>query len=353
VEEVKAMKQKNLVSRGPAVLLAALLCSCVSAPRQAEPPPWLLNTGAVYPSDRFIAQQGRGASREEAERAALAMIAGYFQQEVSSEQSTRAAWVSAGGLTEETRRTEESIIVRSQATLVAARYTEDPWYDRAAREYTTVAYLDREEAWTAYEPQARRPAEALLLLYEAAGAEAEPFVQALRYSAARQYAGGAEFGAVRGFAQALNPARAASLYRDADAALAALPERIAGARQNAGVYVECPADADGMIYNAAVAAFGEAGFPIAGDRASASALCLIRVEEGRQIQESGVFYYPELSGTVSGKAGPMFSFTARAERQGAINPDLAKRRAYTALVAALKEALPAQLNREQEALSTK
>jgi hypothetical protein len=350
------MKQRNIALRSPTVLLAALLCSsCLSVPEQeqAEPPSWLLNTGAVYPNERFIAQQGRGSTREEAERAALSMIAGYFQQEISSEQSTRASWVSAGGNTEETRRTEESIIVRTQATLVAARYAEDPWYDRALGEYTTVAYIDREEAWTAYEPQARRPAEALLLLCEAAGAEAEPFVQALRYSAAQQYAGSAEFGAVRSFAQVLNPTRAASLYRDADAAIAALPERITGARQNADIYVECPADADGMIYNAAVATFGNAGFPITRDRASASTVCLIRVDEGRQSQESGVFYYPELSGTVSGKAGPVFSFTARAERQGAINPDVAKRRAYTALAAALKEVLPAQLNREQETLSRK
>jgi hypothetical protein len=61
----------------------------------------------------------------------------------------------------------------------------------------------------------------------------------------------------------------------------------------------------------AAAAFGNAGFPIARDRASASVVCLIRVDEGRKIHESGVFYYPELSGTVSGLAGPVFSFTAR------------------------------------------
>jgi hypothetical protein len=348
------MKKRSVSLRGlSAVLAAALFSSCVSAPSQTEPPPWLLNTGAVYPYERFIAQQGRGATREEAERAALSMIAGYFQQEITNERSTRAAWVTAGDITEETRRTEESVIVRTQTTLIAARYAEDPWYDRAAGEYTTVAYIDRAEAWTAYEPQAKKPADALLLLYEAAGADAQPFVQALRYSAAQQYAGSAEFGAVRSFAQALNPAKAASLYRDADAALAALPEKIATARQNASVYVECPVDTDGMVYNAAVAAFGAAGFPIAGNRAAASAVCLIRVEEGKQTRESGVFYYPELSGTVNGNAGSMFSFTARAERQAAQNPDMAKRRAYTALAAALKEALPAQLNREQEALSKK
>jgi hypothetical protein len=67
--------------------------------------------------------------------------------------------------------------------------------------------------------------------------------------------------------------------------------------------------------------------------------------------DSGVFYYPELSGTVRGvspgASGSLFSFTATAPRQGAINPDTAKRRAYTALAAALKEAFPGEWNKKR------
>jgi hypothetical protein len=100
------------------------------------------------------------------------------------------------------------------------------------------------------------------------------------------------------------------------------------------------------VYRAALAAFGAEGFPVERNRNAASAVCFIQVDEGAQKLESGTFYTPSLTGTVNGAAGAVFSFTVTAPRQSAVNPELGRRRAYTALAAALGEAFAGELNRK-------
>ena len=105
-----------------------------------------------------------------------------------------------------------------------------------------------------------------------------------------------------------------------------------------------------MIYQAMVKALGASGFGVERNRAAAAAVCAVLVEEGMQKQENGVLYYPALTATVSGSAGPLFSFKITGERQGALNPDLAKRRAYTALASVLETSFAGELKKRQAAL---
>jgi hypothetical protein len=235
---------------------------------------------------------------------------------------------------------------------VAVRYAEDPYQNPASGAWETVGYIDREEAWTLYEPEAAKARDSFLALSGAADAEPEAFMRALRYSAAAAYGEGAAFNAVRGFAQVLYPAKAGALFAEADAARSALPERIYSARQAAAVFIDCPDDLDGLIATAAAKAFGAEGFPVEQNRRAASCVCLIRVDAGAQQMESGTVYNPALTGTVNGKGGALFSFTAKAPRQGAINPEVGRRRAYTALAAALGEAFAEELNRKQVSFGT-
>jgi hypothetical protein len=233
--------------------------------------------------------------------------------------------------------------------MVAVRYAEDPWQNPATGKWETVAYLDRNEAWTLYEPQARTVSDALLALVKAAENEPEAFSRVLRFGIAASYGDGAEFNTVREFAQVLYPSRAQAFFRDADNAVSVLPAKIDAARRSARIFIDCSSDLDGLLYNGALAAWGAEGFPVERNREAAAAVCVIQVDEGVQKMDSGVFYTPSLSGTVNGASGALFSFTVKAPRQAAINPDLAKRRAYTALAAAFKEAFPGELNKKRAA----
>ncbi|MDR1898422.1 MAG: LPP20 family lipoprotein [Treponema sp.] len=328
------------------VVILTLFASCASAA-----PEWAVNVQAVYPNARYIAQRGEGRTRQEAETAALRSLSYYFESRVTSETADLYKSTEKDGVENTERRTEQNTIVQTQTRLAAVRYAEDPWYNRDAKEWQTVAYIDREEAWTVYEPQAKKAADALIALYDAAEKEGENFSRALRFDLTAAYGSGAEFTALRGFSQILHPQKARTLFAEADALRPTLEEKTYTARQNASVFIDCPGDFEGLLYQAAVSALGAAGFPVERRRGAASCVCAIRVDEGLQQLESGLMYYPSLTGTITGKTGAVFSFTVKPGRQGAINPDVAKRRAYTALAAALGEAFPGELNKKRESLA--
>jgi hypothetical protein len=333
----------------PGFFLAALvLAACAGAPGPA--PEWALNIQAAYPSGEYIAGRGEGQTREAAEAKALSEISFYFVRQISAERSSRSSWTERNGASAAESRTEENILVESQTRLVAVRYTEDPWFNPAKKAWETVAYINRDEGWTVYQPNAKRQADALISLVTRAETEKEPFNAVLRYGIAASYAESAEFNNVRDFSQALHPAKAEALFAEADAARGELVNTQLAAIEKSPIYVECPQDYNGMIYQAMVKALGASGFGVERNRAAAAAVCAVLVEEGMQKQEKGVLFYPALTATVSGSAGPLFSFKITGGREGALNPDLAKRRAYTALASALEASFAGELQKRQSAL---
>jgi hypothetical protein len=332
------------------LLALSAYLSCATAP-QPEPD-WYRNTDAVYPSDRFIAYQGRGKTPAEARQNALADLAAYFGQEVQKEATAYRNMIERQGAgrtaVEKTRQIEETITVTVKRNLSTARYAEDAWRDPVTKEYVTVVYIDREEYWVnGYYPQAKNAADTFVQLAYGARGETDPFTRALRFGKAEAYAEG-EFITARSFAQALYPAQAKEVFDEADGVRSALPGETDAARRNASVYLDCPYDLENIIINAATAAFSAAGFPIAANRRSAVAICVIEVNEGLvpRPPNTGIFYRPELSGTVTSRAGvSVFSFNIQAEVQSAIDPELARSRAYTALAGAVRDTLPEQLMR--------
>jgi hypothetical protein len=310
-------------------------------------PEWYQNMEAVYPRERYIASQGRGSARAEAEQQALAGLAAYFEQEVKREGTASVSMTERQGAVERTRRIEEAITVTVKRNLSAVRYAEDAWRHPATKEYIVVAYMDREEAWAVYSPHAENAAGTFTqLFYGARNEGADPFTRALLFGKAEAYAAGEAFVTARGFAQGLYPARAKALFEEADAALSALPKEASDARRNASVYLECPLDLDGIIRNAAIAALSDAGFPIAREIRSAQAVCLIQVTEGlmRRPAGTGTAYRPNVSVGITSRTGTsVFSFEAQAEVQSAIDPGLARSRAYAALAQVFRDALTERL----------
>jgi len=330
------------------IFLAGVLAGCASAP-PAPAPEWVLAPESVYPRGDYLTGKGTGASRTEAEAAALREIAGAFGTTVSIRAEGRESFTTTNGSTEERRDFDQQTVVRVYTELFSLKYAE-PWRNPRTGEWAALAYIDRAAAWEIYDPQARKEADALAILCHEAETETDAFTRALRYSEAEQYAAGEAYNTVRNIAQVLYPAKSAEIFLEADEARAALPDKITAARRTASVYVECvvlpdcPPELKELIRNAAAAGFGAAGFPIAREQGNAQAFCVITVNEGKETRGVGTSYFPDLSGAVTGSKGAVFSFSAKvAERQSALNPDAAKRRAYEALAQALRDALAGQL----------
>lgn len=333
------------------VLLACLMtAACASAP-EPLPPAWVVNTFNVYPESEYITGRGQGTTLIEAETKARTEISYFFLAKVNAEiAASRVLSAGPDGITNEERQIIESAVITTQQQLRVARFADDPWSDPKTRTWETVAYIKRDEGWSVYEPDFRRRSDALLAITQAADTEAVPFNAFLRYGNAITYANSPEYAGTRIFASILHPTRARTLFAEADTAEAALLQKQLAAREKSRIYVESPVDSNNMIYQATVKALGNAGFSVEHNRNNALTYCLVQVEEGEQIMNAGVFYNPVLTGIISGKNGSLFSFKIEGSRQGAVNQDIAKRRAYAALSDAMETRFLSELARYQNAL---
>jgi hypothetical protein len=323
--------------------LAVLLASCAGTPE--APPEWVLRTEAVYPRERYIAQIGRGKTKNDAELAALSEIAYYFETQISAELSMSQSITSGPAGDTEISQIDERIRVESQLKFAMLRYAETPYFDRAAGQYVTAAYMERDEAWGVYEKNVTNQTGAFMELARSAEAEADPFSAALRYRAAEAFSRSEEFTGVWDFARILHPVKAAAAYRESEAFITALPEKLYTARRASAVFIDCPRDYEGLVYQAAVKAFSAEGFTVEADRRAAESVCSIRIDEGLQETGGGFMYYPALSASINGKRGVILSFSVKAERAGAVTPEVAKRRAYSGLAAALSENFAAEVDK--------
>jgi F0F1-type ATP synthase membrane subunit c/vacuolar-type H+-ATPase subunit K len=137
-----------------------------------------------------------------------------------------------------------------------------------------------------------------------------------------------------------------SAFAEVRAAVAKIPQKIDEAKKAANIFVVVDTDNEGAINAALAKALGGAGWAVAKSRTGAAAICAATVTEGVQKSDMSTFYFPKISITLrSNGGGDVFSFSIEAAKQGAINPDIAKLRAYTALAAAIEKQFSVELNK--------
>ncbi|MDR2480989.1 MAG: hypothetical protein LBD07_01670 [Spirochaetaceae bacterium] len=316
-----------------ALLICASCASCASTP--SEPPQWALRgVDAQYPPQEYIAQEGRAKTKQAAGAGALGALSHYFETEITVTARSTQSLVS-GGTSLSTAQTAS--FVRTASKLFAVRYSA-PYYDPYSKEYAVVAYINRGEAWNIFEPRARRAIERLRALYRTAESESAPLKAYFEYEAARRYARGAEFVSTLSFGETLHPENMKRLTGPARAEMDALGSKTEQARAMASIALECTKDFESKIAGTLTALLSAQGLTVTNNRKNASAVCEAAVDEGYQYREgTGHFYYPVLTVTVKNKnGGALFSYSVQAGKQAAMQADVAKRRAYGALAAALE-----------------
>jgi hypothetical protein len=276
------------------------------------------------------------------EQAALNALSAYFQVQVTSRAELAESYAEENGAASQSLRLDLQTLALTETELFAVRYT-DPWQNPNTGAWEIAAYMDRNEAWDLFEPRLVSSTAPFMAMFQAAEADTEPLRRFFRYRTARDF-DPSGLTAYLNFARLLSPDRAAG-FSAVGKAIAELPQRLDKARFEAALFVDCPVDLDGLIATALTAALSAQGFPVTGDRNAAAAVCRASLEEGQEKREGGMFYTPKLTVMIAGSSGdPLVSMIIQGPRQSAINPDLAKRRAYTALAGAI----PAQFTTEFE-----
>jgi PAS domain-containing protein len=313
-------------------LISLFTLSCATVPDWAASPSAIR---AVYPDGDFIAQRGRGATREAAEVAAAAEIARFFTSQISANIVDRVSIKQQNGEVTESSESFAEALVQSQIDLFGIRFAQDAFYNTAEKQWQTVAYIDRNEAWTVYEPRVKRQADAFEAFYTAAEHESGQFRKALRFASAAAYARSEDFVKdfveAEAFGQILHSQKMDASFGGIRAEIAAIPQKINDAKQNADVFIDCPGDFESLVTNAFSQGLSAEGFLRAENSNGADVRCKVTITEGRQERELGIFYNSSLQAVFTDASGVVFTFNAAAERASAVTPDVAKRRAYTAL----------------------
>ena len=170
-----------------------------------------------------------------------------------------------------------------------------------------------------FEPRVREEIDAFRALYRSAESETVPFTMFFGARAAQNYAARGEFIAAVRFGEALHPSNMEKLSGVARAELAMLPAKINEARSMASIFIDCPVDFESNV---------------------AGTLTRLLSYEGLSIAAS-----PSLAVKITGtRSEPLFSCAASPDRQAAATADVAKRRAYSALAAALESGFIAELS---------
>ena len=305
-----------------------ILTSCATTP--TTPAPWDASPAAirqVFPDSEYIAQRGRGKTRAAAEAHAAAELARFISSQVSASRGYQITTTNAA----ETINTHDEAYVTSQINLFGIRYADDAYYRKDLKEWRTVAWIERDEAWMVYGPRFRQQADSFIALFDAAEQEQNQFRRTLRFIAADNYVRSETFESASLFGQILHPQRMNSEFESVRSRVSAIPQRLEASRRNASIFIDCPVDFENLISNAFAMQFSSMGFPVTTNRNSASVICRITVSEGMQQRELGIFYHPSLQAVISSSTGTLFTFSAEGERAQAVTPDVAKRRAYQSL----------------------
>jgi hypothetical protein len=299
---------------------------------------------SAYPGAKFLTGRGTGRTREEANNAAIRQISQTFGVSVSIKDEDRASLSTRNGRTDMRRDLTQESVVSVYTELFNLKYAEQ-WWNPQARQWETLVYIDREEAWRIYEPRLRSAAAAFLEAFGAADT-AGPLSQYRNYRAAARLGG--EAGGVKdalAYAQVLHPGKAGvGDYKKAQDALAALPVRIQAALDGAILTVECEGDFENIVTSAIIEAFRKGGFKAAAGKTRGSNRAVVKIAENSEKLEAGTFYAPRLTLTVYGSDKALFSWSANAARKGAWDANAAKRGRWNALAEEINQTMLRDFN---------
>jgi len=315
-------------------MVISLCISCASIPSAL--PVWDASPDAyrqVFPDNRYIAQRGSGTSREAAELDSAVRLARFLDNEISS-QTTNIEIV--GVLTYE-QQLEIRNYTQSQINLYGVRFVSDSYFDRRRREWVTVAYINRNEAWQVYSPRFRQQSETFNSLFLLANRESDPFRRILRLLAVQNHITNFDFQSANAFGQLLHPARMNEEFSVVRSNMSRLPSLLEDSRRNVSIYIDIPSDFNAMITNVFSRQLQLMGFPVTNIKNNATTICRVIITEGRGQQDTFTFYNPSLRAIFSSEAGELFSFTAVGERAVAVRPEVAKERAYQSLANRVNE----------------
>ncbi|MDR0908861.1 MAG: LPP20 family lipoprotein [Spirochaetaceae bacterium] len=327
-----------------------LLSGCASLP-SSTPPAWLIEPTSVYPQNRYISTRGSGETRVEAELAARVAMIEYFGFQARTQ--TEAIQL----LTQDNEHSssQQSIVtqalIESQVKLFATHYA-DSW-QRPGGQWEALAYINRTEAWTIFEPQLKQEVNSFRSLYRAAENEPDNFKKYFMLGAAtlsENTENTNETGSLlqlMAFGEILAPEMMKG-YTDIRETISTIAQNRSETARKVQISIDCTNDNGGVIAAAFSETLNDAGFRAGVQESAASYILKCSIEENISGTEV-TSYSPVINAAVyhtgdTENKEPLAVYSVSMQRiGGAYDPDVAKRRAYNAMAEEIRKTLMTQL----------
>lgn len=241
---------------------AVLFLCCVFVYAKApQLPAWYNSPYDIYPRSEYLAQKGTGKNAEEAKINALAELSKVISTSIQNQETADSYLQQNNGTALNHKELEQHVTVSTQSELSGVEYSE-VFYLKKIKEYSCVAYLNREAAWEQQELKIKGFKRAFRSLYDEGNEllSAEPLASMIYLQKAQKQA-------ADGFIPALEYGRIllagkAAAY-DADAELYyGIPAQIVLAQRASTMFISVTGDENSMVSSKLTTLFADAGYPV-------------------------------------------------------------------------------------------
>ena len=305
-------------------------------------PAWLTDYRTAYPDSQYIAQRGRGDSEETAKTDAIAQIARYFKTSVNANLKTSIQSVSSGENVSETTSVVNDVDVMSQVELFAVETT-DPYFFKKENKWYCLAYIEREKAWTQYQPTVENLKSEFLSMKKNAESESDSFLKAAAYGKA--YGSGKKFLEKLEYARILNPKKEAA-YENDRRAVSEIPGIISSEREKCTVYLAVSGDYGNTITSSLTQTLSKQGLKIAKSAAGAN-YTANAVLENNAAGSDPISIYPSLDLKITNREGKtVYASQAKVSQKTlAYTLENAQKKAFPILAGEADKTISAELSK--------
>ncbi len=318
--------------------VAVLFFVCPLYAKAPSYPLWFTDEGLeeIFPQSQYIREHGEGKTKHAAENDAVSYIARYFETEVSVSSVTSINAVQSNKQTKITETTDIQNAINSNIKLFAIKYTES-FYEKKAKTYHVVAYIDRKDAWNQYASTIQVSRDEFIDFYERAK-NSEDAIQRIRlYTSALD--SGNSFNEKLTFANAISEKLTKQKYAQDRQILSALPSIIRDEQISNAVYIQINHDFSGIVENALRAALTDVGFALTKTRTQAAYIADVDVNYNSSQNGTSFVMNPELRFSLEGKKGSVYTFNTETERVLAPSVESAEKLSAKDLAQKIQETL--------------
>lgn len=300
----------------------------------AKEPDWLRNYREVFPDTKYIAQKASAETKENSQTEAIAQIARYFQTNVAASLKTSVQSIEKAGSVEERTNIENDVELTSDVSLFAIETTE-PFYVKKEKKWHCLAFIEREKAWTQYEPNVENAKNEFYAIYQKTEEESEPLLKCSLLS--KTWKSGMEFLKTLEFARILDSQKEKK-YADDRNFVSEIPAMIEVEKEKCRVYVEVSGDQDGIIATSVAEALEESSLVISAQKEDCAYIAKVEITDN----ESGsdpIAIFPSVDFSLVGKNGKSAYAIKIKSQKKAISYTIenARKKAYPQVAEQIKE----------------